>query len=144
MATLMFLPNDHLLAWIYQAQGQSPARVVRMVASGAWPFPPEWRTMLEKQFIVPDEMRLLAHAHSDLVVIYPNVSLKERVPGRRLLLSPGQAQVLTLMARGLTTRQIAYSLRVKPRWIKYRVAEVKRRLGALNRAEAVKRGLEEK
>lgn len=139
MATLIFIPNDHLLAWIYHAPGVGAARVVSQVRLGAWPFPPDWRCLLDQQFIVPDGTRLLAQAQKDLVVIRANVQLQERDPGHFIPLNPGQAQVLRLMAQGFTTRQMAHAMHMRRRWVKYRVAEIKRRLGAANRAEAVAR-----
>lgn len=139
MATLIFLPNDHLLAWVYRAPGWSTQAVLRAVARGEWPFPPAWRVTLEDQYIVPTILILRALPHGDLVIVRTEYPLQERLAGRYVPLNPGQAQVLGLMAQGLTTGQIAGVMHVRRRWIKYRVAEVKRRLGAATRAQAVER-----
>lgn len=139
MATLIFLPNDHLLAWVYRVPGWPPPAVMEVVKRGEWPFPPAWRVALEDQFVVPEKLTLQALPHGDLVVIRAEQPLQERLAGRYVPLNPGQAQVLALMAQGLTTGQIAGVMHVRRRWIKYRVAEVKRSLGAMTRAQAVER-----
>lgn len=139
MATLLFFPNDHILAWVYHAPGLAPAAAVDTVQNGLWPFPPDWRLKLEDQFFIPERLELHARRHGEMVVVFPETPLKERVPGRLVSLTPGQTQVIVMVAQGLTTGQIAAKLHMRRRSVMYRVAEVKRRLGAITRAEAVER-----
>jgi DNA-binding NarL/FixJ family response regulator len=54
-------------------------------------------------------------------------------------LTPYQRQVLLLLAQGLTTKQIALRLKRRPCSIQRRIAEIKRRLQAETRAQAVAR-----
>lgn len=137
MTTLIFFPNEHLLAWVYHAPALAPSAVIAAVRLGTWPFPLTWRRMLDEQFIVPEPLVLSATSHGDMVVVRPEQALQERTPGRFIPLTPGQAQVIGLMAQGLTTGQIALRMRIRRRWVKYHVAEVKRRLGAITRSQAV-------
>jgi len=52
-------------------------------------------------------------------------------------LSPREREVLQLLAQGLATKQIARSLGVTERTVKFHVASIFAKLGATNRAQAV-------
>ena len=56
------------------------------------------------------------------------------------MLTPRQAQVLQLVAEGLTDQQIAARLRIQPRTARFHVASVLFKLGAGNRAHAAALG----
>jgi DNA-binding NarL/FixJ family response regulator len=56
------------------------------------------------------------------------------------MLTPRQAQVLELVAEGLTDQQIAKRLRIQPRTARFHVASVLYKLGAGNRAHAAALG----
>lgn len=58
------------------------------------------------------------------------------------LLTPRQVEVLRLMAEGLTNAQIARRLGVTPNTARIHVENVRQRLGATTRIEAVARGRE--
>jgi DNA-binding CsgD family transcriptional regulator len=60
----------------------------------------------------------------------------------RDLLSDAEIRTATLLARGLSNRQIAEELIVSPETVKTHVARILRKLGAANRAEAVYRLME--
>ena len=61
-------------------------------------------------------------------------------PGREPL-TPRERQVLALVARGLSNRAIAERLSVSPHTAKTHVSSIYGKLGAANRAEAVRRGI---
>jgi DNA-binding NarL/FixJ family response regulator len=67
--------------------------------------------------------------------------LAEVQAGGRPTLTPRQGQVLALVAAGCSNAEIAARLGIGPRTAKYHVAAVLARLGARNRAEAVRRAL---
>lgn len=52
-------------------------------------------------------------------------------------LTPRQRQVLSLMAEGKTTREIAYELGLSPFTVKNYIERIYERLGALDRVQAV-------
>jgi len=52
------------------------------------------------------------------------------------MLTPRQAEVLQLVADGLTDQQIAARLRIQPRTARFHVASILFKLGAGNRAHA--------
>jgi DNA-binding CsgD family transcriptional regulator len=60
---------------------------------------------------------------------------------RRDRLSPREREVLALVARGRSNREIAKALIVTEHTAKYHVAQLLNKLGAGNRAEAVTRAV---
>ena len=52
-------------------------------------------------------------------------------------LTPRQREVLSLMAQGKTTREIAYELGLSPYTVKNYIERIYERLGALDRVQAV-------
>ena len=52
-------------------------------------------------------------------------------------LSPRDREILRLVARGLPTKQIAHSLSITERTVKFHVNSIFRKLDADNRAQAV-------
>ncbi|HYR94241.1 MAG TPA: helix-turn-helix transcriptional regulator [Methylomirabilota bacterium] len=52
-------------------------------------------------------------------------------------LSPRQRQVLEGIARGRTTKEIAYALGIRERTVKWHISRVIRNLGANSRSEAI-------
>lgn len=61
--------------------------------------------------------------------------MKGTKPG--MALTPRQRQVLSLMAEGKTTREIAYELGLSPFTVKNYIERIYERLGALDRVQAV-------
>lgn len=57
-------------------------------------------------------------------------------------LSQRQQQVLTALAAGLTTRQIAYRLQITPRMVTFHISALKVRLNAQSRPEIIRRAME--
>jgi DNA-binding NarL/FixJ family response regulator len=58
-------------------------------------------------------------------------------------LTPRQRQVLSLMADGKTTREIAHELGLSPFTVKNYIERIYQRLGALDRVQAVSKALRE-
>jgi DNA-binding CsgD family transcriptional regulator len=56
--------------------------------------------------------------------------------GELSLLSPREAEVLSMTSRGLTNAQVAESLRVTVHAVKFHLASIYRKLGVANRTEA--------
>jgi DNA-binding CsgD family transcriptional regulator len=59
--------------------------------------------------------------------------------GAALPLSPREREVLELVAAGQTNREVAAALHLSPHTVKDLVSSVYRKLGAKNRADAVRR-----
>jgi DNA-binding NarL/FixJ family response regulator len=57
-------------------------------------------------------------------------------------LTPREREVLALMADGLSNRGIASALGISDQTVKFHVAAICGKLGAANRTQAVRRGLE--
>ena len=58
-------------------------------------------------------------------------------------LTERESQVLQLLARGLANKQIAASLGISEHTVKFHVSSIYTRLGVSNRAEAVRRGIQQ-
>ncbi|MBC8508169.1 MAG: response regulator transcription factor [Anaerolineales bacterium] len=56
-------------------------------------------------------------------------------------LTPRETEVLELLAQGLANKQIAYELEISDHTVKFHISSVYRKLGATNRAEAVRIGI---
>ncbi|MEN4010755.1 MAG: response regulator transcription factor [Bellilinea sp.] len=63
----------------------------------------------------------------------------ETQPGLEAL-TPREAEVLNVLAQGLTNKQIAHSLGISEHTVKYHISSIYSKLGAMNRAEAVRVG----
>ncbi len=57
-------------------------------------------------------------------------------------ISPRETEVLQLMAQGLANKQIAEALGISPHTVKFHISSIYTRLGATNRAEAVRLGIQ--
>ncbi len=70
-------------------------------------------------------------------------AIRDRLPGLQALeaktLPPRQAEVLDLLAEGLTNKEIAIRLGISPATVKIHVARLQAWLGASNRTDAVMR-----
>lgn len=64
--------------------------------------------------------------------------LKERgAAPQRLALSPGETEILTLLARGMSNREIAQQLYLSEKTVRNRLSIVFRKLGVKNRSQAI-------
>lgn len=136
MIRILFFPNPEMIVWL-AAPAEPPASFMERVRSGAWQIPPEVAARLN----APRGLRLQVTFHGDLAVITPEQPLPAPSAGRSAKMTPEQVQILRLMALGLSSRKIARALSFSPRYVKYRVAEIKRLLGVQTREEAVRRAL---
>ena len=57
-------------------------------------------------------------------------------------LTPRELEVLALLAEGLSNKRIAERLTISDQTVKFHVASIGGKLGALNRTDAVRRGLQ--
>ncbi len=81
-----------------------------------------------------DEVTVLAAAVCDELSAPPRVVSRAAELGP---LSPRQIEVLEMVARGRTNKEIAVDLGVRPKTVMHHAAEIYRRLGVRNRTEAV-------
>jgi DNA-binding CsgD family transcriptional regulator len=83
------------------------------------------------------ELELLAQrARLDLAPLQAAISKGERGPEQILGLTPREAEVLNLVARGYTDREIAATLVISVKTASVHVSHILRKLGAPNRLEA--------
>jgi predicted ATPase/DNA-binding CsgD family transcriptional regulator/DNA-binding XRE family transcriptional regulator len=140
-----------------------PSRAMRLSGAasaleenaGIWAFPPirerheRWLAGAERT--LSEDARAASWAEGRAFSIDETVvhALEPAVPtgeiaetrGRDGRLSPREREVLTLLARGASNRQIAGALFVTEHTAKYHVKSLFNKLGAANRAEAVSRAI---
>ena len=143
MTRLLFLPNDQTFLWLDSDQ---PAdEVVEAVLAGYWVPPEPYGTALAE---LSHERLLYAFQQGNLVVITTTqpldleskaVAIASRERASDLMLTPRQHDVLQCLAEGMTTKQIALRLGLRPRTIAMHVAALKQRLGTTTRAQSVGR-----
>jgi DNA-binding NarL/FixJ family response regulator len=91
----------------------------------------------------PELVRAIRHVHGGGTYLSPTIGAKlathaVRGPRRETsLLTPRELAVLRLVAAGLSNRQIADSLGITERTVKFHVTAIFNKLGADNRAQAV-------
>ena len=134
MTAIIFMPDDHTL--ISLESSLNAGEIMQEVDLGKWT-PPE-----PYSFCLPagdGELHALRQGRRVLIIaksplnhtVDPEISLKTRN------LSPRQAEVLQGLFKGLTTKEIAYQMGLKPRTVKMHVAALKNRFGATTRAQSV-------
>lgn len=100
-----------------------------------------------------EEMTAAIHAlHSGLVVVYPDWIerlMVQRVFGPSMDTEPlveplteRETEVLQYLAQGLSNKQIAVKLHISEHTVKFHVSSIYGKLGATNRAEAVRLGVQ--
>jgi DNA-binding NarL/FixJ family response regulator len=83
------------------------------------------------------ELELLSQrARLDLAPPRPSPPAEKHGPEENLGLTPREAEVLTLLGRGCTNREIAATLVISIRTVNVHVSHILRKLGAANRFEA--------
>jgi len=87
-------------------------------------------------------VRAIQIVHEGGSILEPRVAAKvlTRVGPRRRssrVLSPREVEVLRLVAQGFSNKEIARTLRITERTVKYHVTSIFNKLGAENRAQAV-------
>jgi DNA-binding NarL/FixJ family response regulator len=108
--------------------------VFRAIRSGA-------RAYLLKGAPAAEIAQAIRHAHAGESYVSPRIATKlvksTQPRGRTGLLSPRERGVLRLVAAGLSNRQIAETLAISERTVKFHVTAIFNKLGAENRAQAV-------
>ena len=147
MTRILFLPNDQ--TFLLLDSPFSPKRVIAAVKAGQWAPPEPYGLALAKLSARSGRRELLqAFQQNNLVVITAArpLELDEHAdnaasPGQPddLQLTRRQQEVLQCLAEGLTTKQIALRLGLRPRTIALHVAGLKRSLGTTTRAQSVGR-----
>jgi DNA-binding CsgD family transcriptional regulator len=131
MTRLVFLPDDNTSLEIDLPQ--APDTLAAIINAGHWIPPPDLG--YDRKRILP---ALRALRQGQRVIVLPAILLEK--DGRtRPYFTPRQLEVLEGLAQGLTTKQMARRLGVRPRTIAAHVDVLKLRLGAVNRAETVSR-----
>jgi DNA-binding NarL/FixJ family response regulator len=97
---------------------------------------------LLKGMAAADLIQAIRSVYSGGSALAPQVAARVlaavKTSGRsRSRLSPREREVLGLLAQGLATKQIARSLGITERTVKYHVRSIFAKLGAVNRAQAV-------
>ena len=128
--TLVLVPNDHSIGWVYPVRHERPGALLRRIKAGGWPFPAAWRARLEQAFSVPPDLHLRTSRHGQVLLVFPEPPLVERspLPPAPVHLSPLQRQVMALLSQGLTADQISLRTHYHRRWIRYQVSEVVRKI----------------
>ncbi len=127
MTRLLFLPSPNTLLWLDVPV--PPEAVLAAIERGEW-IPPA-------PFEHVPIASLQAVCQGDLVTVTAQPLAPQSAPH----LTTRQRQVLSLLAEGLTTRQIAFRLDCTPRAVAYHVAELKTRFNARSRAELVRKSV---
>ncbi len=149
MPAVLFLPNDHLLAWFARLPAEPLPRLVQRINQGQWPIPQEWQEQIHARFelppgplalyaeaalpidaALPSESALLCEAQGELLIIRPLQPLVEKAGGlplaRPLNLSTAQRRLLRLLAQGLTQAEAARQLGRTRRWAVFQLREIRR------------------
>lgn len=140
MARLLFLPNNQ--TFILLESPQSVERLMEAVQEDRWSPPEPYAAGL----VASPGDHWCAFQHGNLVIITSQPAKEDE---RKALpsaseeqsqeppLSPRQLEVLLALAKGLTTKEIALQLGLRPRTVNEHVAAIKERLGTATRAESV-------
>jgi DNA-binding NarL/FixJ family response regulator len=145
MARLLFLPNDQ--TFILLESLQPVDELVQAVQDGRWSPPEPYAAGMVAS---PGDPLWCAFRHGNLVII-TGQPVKENEPEvlppaseeepQESPLSPRQLEVLYALARGMTTKQVALQLGLRPRTVHEHVSAIKERLGTTTRAESVGRAV---
>jgi DNA-binding NarL/FixJ family response regulator len=102
------------------------------------------RPKLDTGILVAAEFESLAEARAsaipvDAIVFAPTDGAGE--PGDLDPLTPRELEVLDLLAQGLSNKRIAVRLGISDQTVKFHVAAICGKLGAVNRTDAVRRAI---
>ena len=134
MSSIIFMPDDHTLISL-----ESPlpsGEILQAVNQGKWTPPEPYSCCMPAG---NGELHALRQGRRVLIIAKSpmNPSVEVETPLQTRKLSPRQAEVLQGLFKGLTTKEIAYQLGLKPRTVKMHVAALKHRFGANTRAQSV-------
>jgi DNA-binding CsgD family transcriptional regulator len=125
MTRLLFIPNPNILLWLEEAE--PPDQLVESVLRGTWQPPAPYTSLAGK---------LDAYWQEGLVIATA-VPLNPRPAESRPRINRRSREILKGLLDGLTTNQIALQLGVQPRTVLYYIAKLKKRFGAVTRAELI-------
>ena len=94
------------------------------------------RAILARVAACASEVLLAQRARLDLAPPHENRRHASRAPGNSLGLTPREVEVLALVARGYTDREIAAALVISVKTASVHVSHILHKLGAPNRFEA--------
>jgi len=86
-----------------------------------------------------EELIAAVHAIHQGLIVAPRVQLADELIEQ---LTPRETEVLELLAQGLANKQIALDLEISEHTVKFHVSSIYAKLGATNRMEAVRLGLQ--
>jgi two-component system, NarL family, nitrate/nitrite response regulator NarL len=121
----------------------TPENVIGALDSNAAAFIP--KTMGAKGMLMALQLVLAGEKYVPPELLQKVQELKSRAEADRLSLAamtPDEARVLELLKLGNTNKEIGRALRVEEYTVKYRLRGIFRKLGAKNRAQAVKLAME--
>ena len=119
---------------------EDPGAAARLASSG----PPAW-ALLGAGASGAQLAAAVRAVHQGLVVLGPPLapgSFPARQAGEGPRLTPREREVLALLAQGLGNKQIAWELSLSEHTVKYHVSALYAKLGAGNRTEALRLGIE--
>ncbi len=134
MTSIIFMPDDHTLVSLESSL--NAGEIMQAVDLGKWTLPEPYSSCLPAG---NGELHALRQGRRVLIIakIPLNPCVAAEIPCNTRNLSPRQAEVLQGLFKGLTTKEIAYQLGLKPRTVKMHVAALKNRFGASTRAQSV-------
>ena len=134
MTTIIFMPDDHTL--ISLECSLNAGEIIQAVDLGKWTPPEPYSSCLPAGHA---QLHALRQGRRVLIIASTplNPAGEAEIPLKTRQLSPRQAQVLQGLFKGLTTKEIAFQIGLKPRTVKMHVAALKNRFGANSRAQSV-------
>jgi len=131
MTRILFLPDDQTFVLINS--DLAPQALVAAVQQGTWTPPAPYRARPGLQALSQGKLVIV----STLQARSSDPADPEREAPVRL--SPRQNEVLQLLAEGLTTKEIAARLGLRPRTVSMHITAIKRLLNTQTRAQLIGR-----
>ena len=135
MTRLLFLPDDETVIVLHS--GLAASDLAERVNQGQWTPP--------APYDVEKTIALHAIKQGRTVIVTPHLPLDLNKPALneiRLLLKPRQREVMLLMARGFSNKEIAAQLNKSQRTVALHVATLKALFDASSRAESIHKAAE--
>lgn len=114
---ILFLPNERQLLWL-----PAPRDLQWALASGEWPLP-GWSAAFIR---IPEGTQVAARILGGLVVLYAHPPLESLAAPPPPALGEADRRLLRLVLRGATDSQAAARLGKSQRWVRYRLANIRR------------------
>jgi DNA-binding NarL/FixJ family response regulator len=137
MTRLLFLPDDQTL--VVLDSPLAAGDLVERVNQGRWTPPAPYDAIHGDKIAAPlHAMRLGNQASTVIITPHPPFDLAGAALAEiRRLLKPRQRQILLLLARGLSNKEIAVQLGLHPRTVAQHISALKALLGASSRAQSI-------